>query len=344
VEPETILCICASGVGNAIMFTPVITNIRARYPKSRIVFMGSPMSVEVVRGSDLVDGVMEYRTDVKGRLRALMKVRSLKPDMVIVASSDRGVFISFLSWFSGASVRAGFVHKNRGIFYNRPLFIDAFFEKHEVYHNLDLCRILDIPIVSKRTFFAIGEDDERFASEWLKEHKLSGKPIVGLHPGSHPRYHKRRWSAERFGALASLLAERGFAVVVFGSLEEIDLFHRISEVEPSSVSAMGLGFKRSAAILRRCIGLVANDSGFMHMAYTLGVRVLGLFGPTSENHHGPLGTSAVITAPVPCRPCYRGQKEIECPHVRCMTEITVDKVADEFFRLIERSKAVAADG
>lgn len=337
-EPKTILCVCASGVGNAIMFTPVITNIRLRYPYSRIFFMGSPLSVQVVKGSNLIDGVMEYR--IEERWRALFDVRKLKPDWVVVAFSDRGIFLSFLSWFSGAKIRAGFVYKNKGIFYNRPLFVDNFFEKHEVQHNLDLCRILDVPIVTGKTFFAVDEEAEKFADNWIRERGLFGKALLGLHPGSNPQYFQKRWSAEDYGKLSSSLVKRGFSILVFGGFEEKSLFEKIRAIEPSVASAIGVGFRHSAALIKRCVGFVSNDSGFMHIAYTLGVPTLALFGPTSENRSGPLGISSIVTAPVSCRPCYRGQKRIECEHMSCMRNITVDNVEREFFRLLERAKSL----
>lgn len=332
------LCICASGVGNAIMFTPVITNIRLHYPYSRIFFMGSPASSQVVEGSELVDEIIEYR--IEKRWRVLLEVRKLKPDVVVVAFSDRGFFLSFLSWFSGAKIRAGFVYKNKGVFYNRPLFIDKFFEKHEVQHNLDLCRVLGVPIISGKTFFVIRKEDEEFADEWLKERGLFGKPVIGLHPGSNPQYFQKRWPAGKYGELSSIFTERGFSILVFGGFEEKNLFEQIKRIEPSVVSAIGIGFKRSAAIIKRCVGFVSNDSGFMHIAYSLGVCVLGLFGPTAENRSGPLGISSIVTSPVSCRPCYRGQKKIECEHVNCMKNISVDNVAGEFIRLLDRAKSL----
>jgi len=338
VEPKRILCVCTSGVGNAIMFTPVIANIRLRYPYSRLFFAGSPTSAQVVAGSEFVDEVVEY--DIAKRWQSLFLVRRVRPDLVAVSFSDRGIFISFLSWASGAKIRAGFVYRNRGIFYNRPLFIDSFFEKHEVQHNLDLCRILGVPIVSGKTFFAVSEQDEEFADDWLKKQGLSGRAIVGFHPGSNPKYVQKRWPAKKFGELASIFAKQGFSVLTFGGTGEEKLFFQIKEIEPSAESAIGIGLKRSAAILKKCAGFVANDSGFMHMAYTLGVPVLGLIGPTPENRYGPLGISSIVTAPMSCRPCYRGQKRIDCEHVNCMQEISVDSVTREFFRLLDRARAL----
>jgi len=335
VEPETILCICTSGVGNAIMFTPVITNLRLHYPKSRILFMGSPSSVQVVIGSDAVDEIVEYK--IEHRLEALLEARRVRPNMAVVSFSDRGIFISFVTRFSGAKVRAGFVYKNRRRFYNYPLFIDNFCEKHEVHHNLDLCRILDVPIVSKDTFFTLRPEDDEFAQSWLDERQIAEEAIVGMHPGSNPRYTEKRWPAERFGQLSSILAENGFKVIVFGGPGEEGLFNRIRDVEPSTICAVGIGLKSSAAIIKRCSGFVANDSGFMHIAYTLGVPTLGIVGPTPEVRYGPLGTSSVVTAPVNCRPCYRGQKTIECEHINCLNDIGVDQVAGEFFRLLDRA-------
>ena len=79
-----------------------------------------------------------------------------------------------------------------------------------------------------------------------------------------------------------------------------------------------------AGILAACRALVSNDSGAMHLAAALGVRVTAVFGPTDERLTRPAGdTHVVLTRPVWCRPCMMR----ECPiDHRCMRGIGVDRV------------------
>ena len=56
------------------------------------------------------------------------------------------------------------------------------------------------------------------------------------------------------------------------------------------------------ALIKRAEWVITNDSGPMHLAAALGVRVLGIFGPTDPRLFGPYPLSAptnfVIQAPV----------------------------------------------
>jgi ADP-heptose:LPS heptosyltransferase len=56
------------------------------------------------------------------------------------------------------------------------------------------------------------------------------------------------------------------------------------------------------ALVKRADWVIANDSGPMHLAAALGVRVLGIFGPTDPRLFGPYPLNApgnvVVQAPV----------------------------------------------
>ena len=56
------------------------------------------------------------------------------------------------------------------------------------------------------------------------------------------------------------------------------------------------------ALIKRADWVISNDSGPMHLAAALGVKVVGIFGPTDPRLFGPYPLTApsnvVITAPV----------------------------------------------
>jgi heptosyltransferase-2 len=88
---------------------------------------------------------------------------------------------------------------------------------------------------------------------------------------------------------------------------------------------MGTDLPTLAGILAACRALVTNDSGAMHLAAAIGVRVTAMFGPTDERLTRPVGDGhAVLSHPVWCRPCMMR----ECPiDHRCMRGIGVARVA-----------------
>jgi heptosyltransferase-2 len=81
------------------------------------------------------------------------------------------------------------------------------------------------------------------------------------------------------------------------------------------------------ALIARCRVFVTNDSGLMHVAAALGVRLVAIFGSTDPSRTGPLGqNSRVIYKSIPCAPCLKTQ----CPQDReCMEAISVEEVFEE---------------
>jgi heptosyltransferase-2 len=97
-----------------------------------------------------------------------------------------------------------------------------------------------------------------------------------------------------------------------------------------------------AALIAECDVFVTNDSGPMHMASALYVPVVAIFGSTNPVTTGPFGERhKIITRSMPCSPCL----ERECPegHVRCMTEVSADKVFEAVENILPANKAVFLD-
>jgi hypothetical protein len=55
--------------------------------------------------------------------------------------------------------------------------------------------------------------------------------------------------------------------------------------------------------LSKCRYAIASDSGAMHLADVMGIKVLALFGPTSEIKNGPINGISLSNV-IECRPCY----------------------------------------
>jgi heptosyltransferase-2 len=95
------------------------------------------------------------------------------------------------------------------------------------------------------------------------------------------------------------------------------------------------------AVLEGCDAFVGNDSGVMHIAAAVGTPVVALFGPSNYRAWGPWdpgGRSVVVSADLPCLPCfYRGHElgtPEGCPNRSCLQLITVEQVVDAVQRAV----------
>jgi heptosyltransferase-2 len=153
------------------------------------------------------------------------------------------------------------------------------------------------------------------------------RPIAGLAPGAEFGSSKR-WPYERYREVAARLIERGFAIWVFGSEKDRAAGESVRPASVGSAFQNLCGRTRLEDVVDLVSltrGMIANDSGLMHLAAATGRRVVGIFGSTSPEHTPARGPSVrLLHAGVDCSPCFRR----ECPlaHHDCMQQIGVDAV------------------
>ncbi len=128
------------------------------------------------------------------------------------------------------------------------------------------------------------------ATALLKRKGVEGIPLVAVHPGSSKP--QRCWPVERFAEVCRAMGRDGWRVVILGGKGENQLASRLSEslgeLVAVNVPQEGLSLAEMTALLSLCRLFVGNDSGPMHLASAVGVRVVGVFGSTSPRQTGPL--------------------------------------------------------
>jgi heptosyltransferase-2 len=150
-------------------------------------------------------------------------------------------------------------------------------------------------------------------------------PLALLAPGASYGPSKL-WPAARFGRVGDGLAGAGAALAVIGAPGERALAEAVVGAmrHPAANLAGRLSLGALKAAVRRARVLVGNDAGARHVAVAFGVPAVILMGPTALEKTGMnLERVEVLSADVPCRPCYLR----ECPiDHRCMTRIEPERV------------------
>lgn len=87
--------------------------------------------------------------------------------------------------------------------------------------------------------------------------------------------------------------------------------------------------REAASLLQSARAVVSVDNGLAHIAGALGCRTIVLFGATSEVKNAPRGPGVeIVAADMDCRPCQMTAAWNQCRDWRCMSDISVDMVAD----------------
>ncbi len=163
-------------------------------------------------------------------------------------------------------------------------------------------------------------------------------PLIGLFPGAEFGPSKR-WPWRRFAELARQLRRRlaGARILIVVGPSETWLGVRVHEesghVHPLAGPDLDLG--RLAGLLAALDVLVTNDSGPMHLAASVGVPCVALFGPTDPRRTAPAGAGhRILYTDRWCSPCFRRR----CPLLRhrCLKEITVERVLGDALAAVDR--------
>jgi heptosyltransferase-1 len=121
-------------------------------------------------------------------------------------------------------------------------------------------------------------------------------PAVLLNPGAG--WGAKRWPVERYAAVASALALRGFRVLVNGGPGEETLVEAIHNQSDGAAQPFNSSLAQLIALTRRVALMIAGDTGPLHLACALGRPVVGIYGPTDPARNGPFGTrSRVLRSP-----------------------------------------------
>jgi heptosyltransferase-2 len=326
---DTVLVIGPNWIGDAVMSTPALANLRRGLPKAKIDLLVPSYVAPLFDEHPDIDRVLVHddRQPQLARLTNLWALRQCRYGAVVLLPNS--LRAALYGWLVRSPIRVGYATDGRRWLLTHPISASADGEPvHQVEAYLRLVGALGLPVVEQRPSLTATITAEVEAERLWSAHGLGrDEPVIGMCPGAAFGPAKRWWPV-RFAALADrLIAEGGWRVVFFGSAREIPLVEQIRALMlHEAVSLAGQDTLDSfVALATRCAVMIANDSGAMHIASAVGTPVVSLFGPTEPRRTAPMGAATlVLRHELPCSPCFR----TTCPYADhpCMRLIEVDDV------------------
>ncbi len=351
--PRRILLIKFPGLGNVVMMLPSINAVREQYPQAHITFFTLWRNRQMLDDTPLVDE--QLYLVVHDGFRFLWSVACAVfhlvryPYDLVLDFEQFAKASAFFTAVSNAPVRVGFetMGQHRGFVYthrvpytDREHMVETFAEiPKAVGISVDNLDPIPLPVsqvetdVVRRVLQVYG----------VSEHRL----LIGVHPGTGGNFPDRQWPIERFAEVADYLMSHYRAeVFITGSHGERALVERmIRHMQHSPINLCArLNVRETAALLQRCDLFFCNDTGPLHLAWTMGTSVVGIYGPNTPMLYGPRGEGHTSFYHRPlCSPCITNfnQKNASCRDPVCVRSVSVEEV----LRVVEAKyfTAVAQD-
>lgn len=323
-KPFRILIRSSNWLGDAVMSVPAVRAIKHGRPDAHVTIAVLEKIAAMWKLIPEVDAIIPLPEGSVVQVVRLLKQQSPFDVAILFPNSLR---VALETWFSRIPRRVGYRGHWRSWLVDQTVREPRKARPPE-HHSLRFLRIArECGAETSNT-----ELPKLNQTSNLKHQTLT----LGLCPGAEYGRAKR-WLPERFAeAAAKITAQSSAQWILLGTKKDTAIGEEIAPaIGDHCVNRIGqTTLEELIAELRQCSLLLTNDTGTMHLAALLGVRVVAVFGSTEPRLTGPLGNEHVILRHhVECSPCFLR----ECPiDFRCMKAVTADEVADAVLSMLAR--------
>ena len=326
---QKILIMRLSSIGDILLSTPFIRQVRIAFPKSQIDFVIKNEYYSLIQFNPHLDKIYRYdkATGIQGLENLSRNLSEQKYDLVFDLHNN------FRTRYILAKIKTKKVFRIKKDKIKRALL---------VYVKLNMYKtITTIP----QRYLAVGkqagikDDDNGMEIFWRDSVELEVNSILQRNHtpekfiviAAGAAHYTKRWPTDKYMKLIEkLLAYSNARIVLMGNDKEKKILSNLV-ISPRIINLAGqLSLLQAAAILGKAQVVVSNDSGLMHMATAVNTPVVAIFGSTvKELGFFPYKGLSVVHEEqnLWCRPCSHIGRE-KCPlgHFRCMVNIKEDDV------------------
>lgn len=325
---KKILVIQTAFLGDVILATPVVAEMKRLFPQAEIDFLlrkGNESLLENNPHLRSVHVLDKSQGKYKSILNLVKQFRKEKYDLVI--NLHRFGSSGLITAYSGAKRKYGFKKNPFSFLFTKTFDHSIDSGVHEVERNLSI--IQEFGAVSKRR-------PELFPS--AADYKVASQIIKNdtyycLAPASV--WFTKQLPKEKWIELIDLLNEKGTVYLMGGKNDQTLCDEIISATKTKmSINLAGqLNLLESAALMSKATRNFVNDSGPLHIASSMNAPVTAFFCSTITNFgFGPLSDNCIVkeVKKLECRPCgLHGHKACPKGHYKCGMDMDISLQQDE---------------
>jgi len=293
-----ILIIKFRNIGDVLLSTPLISNLKHIYPNSQIDIALNKGCEDMVSNNPNINNIIIYDrprikklsilSQFKEEVRFTRNIRNNHYDMVInLTEGDRGAQLAFLS---GASKKLGFPVR-KGLLSKIKIFDKLGDDKkwqHTVEKDLQFINLLGKEVDNKEVKIYWPNKVKQEIDKILADNNID--QFVHIHPVS--RWMFKCWEDDRMASIIDYLQQdKGLKVIITGApvkkeLDRIDKILELCKTNPINLSG-ALTLKHLACLSSKAKLFFGVDTAPMHMAAATNTPVIALFGASYPVIWGP---------------------------------------------------------
>ncbi len=330
---KKILIFYPSGLGNIVMLTPFLINLRRNFKKSEIDFIllnnGAKELIEKFKIKPIEISPEILQKPLKF-IKLILEMRQRRYDIIFFPFPNGGMKFVIASVLAQIPIivchelQTGFIKRNKCFL----TFTTQLKKEHDTDKNIALLKSLNLNVTREKLFLKITPKEN--LDTYLK--KFEHRKKIALHLGNKEY---KNWGEENFEKLIALI-KKDFDCVIFllGKKEDKFIKEAIDLREKMNIDEI-------TYFISKMDLMIGNDTGLMHIAEAVGTPFIVIFGPTDEKRIGPYTPSPnfiSICKDLPCRPCYEIGKPVTCKHRKCLSEIKVEEVYKTAYKILTNSR------
>ena len=331
---KKILIIKLRGIGDAVLSTVVLDNLRRDFNRAQIDYLVEAPSMPGLVGLKDVNQVLIFeRKHFWKKIKLIFKIRKMHYDLALDFFTNPSTAI--ITFLSGAKYRVGFPYRGRKYAYN--IFGPAERGKyHAAQLHLETLRLLGLSYQEKRLHYYINPTALSFAEKYFTSTFSDKDFIVGICPTGG--WASKKCDPEKFAEIAEAVQEKFKTkiLILWGYSDEKDALKIQSLLKKNFVLAPATSIQEMAALISKCKILITNDSGPMHISTAVGTPVLSLHGPTNPLMQGPFGDHHewIQLTKLDCINC----NLLECPrNHECFRGLPIEEILNKVDNLLSKN-------
>lgn len=336
---HSILIIAPNWIGDAVMTQPLLANLKAQYPESKIDVLASTWVAPIYRACSEIHEVIEAKFEhkqlqwsLRKQLAKKLSIKKYQACFVLPNSLKSAI----IPWLANIPFRVGYRGELRfGLInvaldnpskVNRPPMVEHYLALSQLLSD-EKASSLDgnpTPTLNVSTAANLSVQTK------LQSAKIDPANIYVMCPGAEYGQTKR-WPTSHFAQLAQRLIDNNPTnqIILLGSKGDHALAQEIySQAKQNTHIHNWCGdtsLDEAIALIGMGKAVISNDSGLMHIAAALKIPQVAIFGSSDPAHTPPLSDKAkVIWLNLPCSPCHKRV----CPlgHLKCLNDILPEQV------------------